>query len=98
MTQENVKKWQQSDITTWANESYSLITDKAFNYCNRTNENNHAITHGSHKTNTETPACQSTSHSVITITEDYHKKYQPILHQRIMQAAARLSLLLEQNL
>ncbi len=42
--------------------------------------------------------CQSNQDSTITLSDDYHQKYQALLKQRIMQAAVRLSEMLNSSL
>ncbi len=73
--------WQQSQVSTWANESLNLIREDSFHYCHQ-----------------QAQQCLSNSPQEIKISEEYHQHYQTVLHQRIMQAAVRLSHLLSQSL
>lgn len=77
-----IKQWQQDDVFQWASESLTLIREASFQYCK---ENGHG-------------ECQKIAAKVIHLPESYLVAYQPILEQRILQAAVRLNGLLSSAL
>ncbi|WDE05646.1 S1/P1 nuclease [Thalassomonas viridans] len=77
-----VDKWQQTGVWQWASESLAITRQPDVGYC-RLNEDQECKSYGSCKVN---------------IAGNYQEKFAPVLHQRILQAAVRLSGLLEQAL
>ncbi|MCJ8319713.1 MAG: S1/P1 nuclease [Colwellia sp.] len=73
-----IQQWQSQNTLTWANESLTLIRTASFKYC---------------KIN-EQGKCKKLSAKVIHLPKSYLIHYQPILEQRILQAAVRLNGLL----
>ena len=70
--------WQQENVYQWASESLALIRAPAFTYCKITQQDH----------------CHPLTAKVIHLPRSYLVKYQPILEQRILQAAVRLNGLL----
>lgn len=77
-----LKQWQNQGTIAWANESLALIRDASFKYCKQNEQGN----------------CKKISAKVIHLPESYLVYYQPILEQRILQAAVRLNGLLDKAL
>lgn len=77
-----VTQWQQSTVFQWATESLILARSPELLYC---------------KIN-DKEQCQSLSTQVITIPESYTAKHAVVLKKRILQAAARLTNILEKSL
>ena len=76
-----LNEWVKSDTIDWANESYDLIRQEDFNYCQMQGDR-----------------CDPLAKAPIKITQAYHDKYREVLKQRILQAAVRLSLLVNVTL
>jgi len=73
-----IQQWQNQSTLTWANESLTLIREASFKYCKMNKQG----------------SCNKLSAKVIHLPESYVVHYQPILEQRILQAAVRLNGLL----
>ncbi|WDE11606.1 S1/P1 nuclease [Thalassomonas haliotis] len=77
-----VGNWQKTNVWQWATESLEITRQKDVGYC-RLAQNKECKSYGSCKVN---------------IGQDYQMKFTPVLQQRILQAAVRLNILLEQAL
>ena len=73
-----ISQWQQENVYQWASESLALIRSAAFKYCKITQQDH----------------CHKLTATVIHLPRSYLVTYQPILEQRILQAAVRLNGLL----
>jgi len=73
-----IQQWQQDSVFDWATESLTLVRQASFKYCKMTEQGN----------------CNKLSAKVVHLPESYLVKFQPVLEQRILQAAVRLNGLL----
>ena len=74
--------WYDDAVWAWANESLALVKQPSFLYCEMSSDG----------------FCHKSSSSVLALPQSYHDKYRPILEERLLKAAIRLSYVLEQSL
>jgi len=77
-----IKQWQRDDLYQWASESLALVRAASFQYC-KINKQGH---------------CNKLTAKVIHLPQSYLLQYQPVIEQRILQAAIRLNGLLSKTL
>lgn len=75
-----IEKWQESSLVEWANESFELVKQPDFLYCQP-----------------QKNRCERIKYPV-TLTEEYRKKYLPILRTQLVKASARLNTFLINDL
>ena len=75
-------RWYDDAVWAWANESLALVKQASFLYCEMSRDG----------------FCHKPSTSVLILRQNYHDKYRPILEQRLLKAAIRLSYVLEHSL
>ena len=77
-----IKQWQKTDVWQWAQESLNMIRQPEFSYCKLNNNG----------------TCLPLQAKKIKLAENYKSHHQPLLEQRLLQAAVRLSAVLTQSL
>ena len=73
--------WQTEQVWQWADESFQLVKEPNFNYCQLNSQGN----------------CQKPN-GKIKLPPDYLLQYQPVMEQRLLMAAKRLTKILEASL
>jgi len=73
--------WQRKQVWQWADESFQLVREPSFNYCQLNNQG----------------SCQKPKYD-IKLPSGYMTQYQPVMEQRLLQAAQRLTKILEASL
>lgn len=74
-------KWQKKQVWQWADESFQLVKEPNFHYCQLNSQG----------------SCQKPN-GKIKLPPDYLTRYQPVIEQRLLQAAQRLTKILEVTL
>jgi len=79
--QQSQPNWQTEQVWQWANESFQLVKEASFNYCQLNLQG----------------SCEKTADK-IKLPANYLQQYQSVMEQRLLQAAQRLTKILEASL